>query len=216
MSEHLLPPSATQTERDISLTCAARCAPITPMARALWDPQTCPASLLPWLAWTFSVDRWRATWPESTKRAVVAAAMGVHRRKGTVAAVRQAVEALGTVLSVREWFEYGGDPYTARIEAYTDDVADDGTGLTPEVLADLLAIIEYTAPVRVHFDLEAGARFSRPLDAPAILPRPLAIASQHWRADTSDQVATITASPIPAAILARPINISSIHLRGTL
>lgn len=31
----------------------------TPVSiRELWNPDTCPANLLPWLAWSFSVDRW--------------------------------------------------------------------------------------------------------------------------------------------------------------
>ncbi len=215
MTDHLLPPSASAQERAIARTCAARCDDVPVPMRALWDPQTCPVELLSWLAWAFSVDRWRATWPESTKRAVVAAAMDVHRRKGTAASVRQAVEALGSALVVHEWWEYGGDPYTARIEAYTDDVVDDGTGLTPEVIEDLLAIIQYTAPVRVHFDLEAGALFSRPLGVSAILPRPLAVGSAHWRGDNADVSVTLLAGTGCAAVLHRPIHISSAHFRGT-
>ena len=214
MTDHLLPPSASPQERAIALTCAERCEDLPIPLRALWDPATCPADLLPWLAWTFSVDRWRSTWPEATKRSVIAAAMDVHRRKGTVASVRKAVEALGTVLVVKEWWEYAGAPYTARIEAYTDDVADDGTGLTPEVIEDLLAIIQYTAPVRVHFDLEAGALFARPLGAAVILPRPLAVGSAHWRGDTSDQSFALVFSGGAAAALQRPITISSAHWRG--
>jgi len=35
--------------------------------RLLWNPDLCPLALLPYLAWSFSVDRWDSTWSESTK-----------------------------------------------------------------------------------------------------------------------------------------------------
>ncbi len=28
-----------------------------------WHPQTCPEALLPWLAWSLSVDEWDESWP---------------------------------------------------------------------------------------------------------------------------------------------------------
>jgi len=63
--------------------------------RPLWTPDTCPASLLPWLAWTLSVDQWEPTWTEAQKREVIKASVEIHRRKGTVWAIRRALEAAG-------------------------------------------------------------------------------------------------------------------------
>lgn len=213
MTAHLLPPSATEQERDISLVAGARIESVEVPLRDLWDPQTCPVDLLPWLAWTFSVDRWKSAWTEQQKRDTIAASIAVHRYKGSVASVRKAVEALGTVLVLREWFEYGGDPYTARIEAYTMDVAEDGTGINPEIIEDLLNIIEYTAPVRVHFDLEAGALMQGAIGMAAIASTPAVVASMHWRGSTEDVALSIDGFIGAAAILLRPILISSIHLR---
>jgi len=62
---------------------------------ALWDPQSCPTASLPWIAWALSVDEWDTAWPESAKRAAVAASYPVHARKGSVAAVRMALAAAG-------------------------------------------------------------------------------------------------------------------------
>ncbi|EKQ5242665.1 phage tail protein I [Escherichia coli] len=56
---------------------------------------TCPANLLPWLAWSFSVDRWDDKWPEATKRAVIRDAYFIHCHKGTIGAIRRVVEPLG-------------------------------------------------------------------------------------------------------------------------
>ena len=209
--QHLLPPSSSAQEQAISLACATRCPPVP--IKSLWDPQTCPAELLPWLAWTLSVDTWRTSWSVATKRAVIAAAMDVHRHKGSVASVRAAVEALGATLTLSEWFEYAGAPYTALIQAYTEDIADDGTGLTPEVIEDLFAILTYTAPVRVHFALEAGARFSRNFGVAAILPTALAVNTAHWSNSADQSQANLGAFGL-AANLPRPVNIASAHWRG--
>lgn len=92
----LLPPNATATERALEGALAARLQALQPKVLAtLWNPATCPASALPWLAWQLSVDDWDEDWSESVKRAVIAASIDIHRRKGTVAAVRQAIAALG-------------------------------------------------------------------------------------------------------------------------
>jgi phage tail P2-like protein len=83
---------------------------------ALWDPQSCPAASLPWLAWALSVDEWDAAWPDTAKRAAVAASYPVHARKGSVAAVRMALEAAGYAGAeviehrdfFRQWLDAGG------------------------------------------------------------------------------------------------------------
>ena len=82
----------------LEVAAARACADIenTPIPlRRLWSPDTCPASLLPWLAWAFSVDRWDENWPEETKRAVIRDAYFIHCHKGTIGAVRRVVEPLG-------------------------------------------------------------------------------------------------------------------------
>lgn len=73
--------------------------------RTLWNPDTCPMSLLPYLAWAFSVDRWDESWTVATKRNVVRTAYFIHRRKGTIGAIRRVVEPLGYMLKVTEWWE---------------------------------------------------------------------------------------------------------------
>ncbi len=82
----------------LEVAAARACAEIenTPVPlRRLWSPDDCPANLLPWLAWAFSVDRWDENWPEATKRDVIRAAWFIHAHKGTIGAVRRVVEPLG-------------------------------------------------------------------------------------------------------------------------
>jgi len=88
----LLPPNATPLERRLTASGFAGAAGIVP---TLWHPATCPARLLPWLAWAESVDDWNEEWSEERKRAVIAASRAVHRLKGTPAAIRQALAARG-------------------------------------------------------------------------------------------------------------------------
>jgi phage tail P2-like protein len=105
----LLPPNATPQERAISL--AADRLPTVPL-KTLWTPQTCPEAQLPWLAWALSVDEWDATWPVETKRQVVAASIEQHRRKGTVGALRRALQRLGYEVEIDE---ATGVAYTFRL-----------------------------------------------------------------------------------------------------
>lgn len=86
----LLPASATQAEHRIEQSTARMGELATPL-RELWDPESCPASLLPWLAWSLQVDSWDADWSDDTRRAVIRGAIDVHRRKGTPWAIKRAL-----------------------------------------------------------------------------------------------------------------------------
>lgn len=89
----LLPPNQNAIENALALS---RRPAVDPSAlRYLSDAAHCPAPLLPWLAWARSVDRFEAATTEEQQRAVIASSISVHRRKGTVAAVRQVFRDLG-------------------------------------------------------------------------------------------------------------------------
>jgi len=115
MSDRLLPVGSSALEVAAAEACASLQQLPVPL-RTLWNPQTCPVALLPYLAWAWSVDRWDQTWPEETKRAVVAASQFVHRRKGTIAAIRRVVEPLGYVINVHEWWQTSEPPGTFRLD----------------------------------------------------------------------------------------------------
>lgn len=116
MSEDLLPPSATPQERATALATARVGSVPTPL-RELWDADTCPEALLPWLAWAYSVDGWDVGWTADQQRQAIKRSIAVHRRKGTIGAVKQALAALGFQAQVQEWFNQSpeGDPYTFKL-----------------------------------------------------------------------------------------------------
>lgn len=90
----LLPNNATGGELAIEQA-TARVGSVPIGIRPLWNPDTCPADLLPWLAWSLSVDNWDPSWSEGVKRAVIRQSVGVHKRKGTKGAVIEALLAAG-------------------------------------------------------------------------------------------------------------------------
>lgn len=91
----LLPPSSTPLERAIDRSAAARFAALPAVVASLWNAQTCPPAILPWLAWAMSVDEWNEQWGVDKKRAVIAESRLIHQQKGTVAAIRRALTAIG-------------------------------------------------------------------------------------------------------------------------
>lgn len=116
MSDHLLPPNADPQERALSES-IARLSDVPVLVRESWNPDTCPASLLPWLAWAYSVDDWAPDWTEQEKRDVIKQSLYVHKKKGTISAIERALTPLGYLIDVEEWWETTprGVPFTFKI-----------------------------------------------------------------------------------------------------
>lgn len=90
----LLPPAATPLERAIEQTQAVRL-DLAAIVPTLWNAATCPAALLPHLAWALSVDEWDNGWSIEKKRTVIAEARYIHQHKGTPSAIRRALASIG-------------------------------------------------------------------------------------------------------------------------
>ncbi|MBT9299800.1 phage tail protein I [Pseudomonas proteolytica] len=140
----LLPLSSTQLERAIEAAMAEKTE--IPL-RTLYNPDTCPAHLLPWLAWTWSVDRWDTRWTEAVKRSAIRSAFYVHAHKGTIGALRRVVEPLGYLIEVLEWWETKpeGVPGTFALKVGVLD-----TGITEEAYLELERLIDDAKPVSRH------------------------------------------------------------------
>jgi phage tail P2-like protein len=109
----LLPPNATPTERALS-SCTARTTALAVGAeyRSLWSPLTCPIESLPWLAWALHVDEWDENWSEEQMRQVIADSVAVHKTKGTIGALKRALQSLGYEVTVDD---QTGDVFTFRL-----------------------------------------------------------------------------------------------------
>lgn len=142
----LLPPNATQLERNLAKAGAAIESIPVPL-RDLWNPDKCPVEWLPFLAWTFSVDRWDPAWPVATKRAVIKSAYFVHKKKGTIGALRRVVEPLGYLIRVIEWHKQV--PVGPR-GTFQLDIGVLETGITDEMYQELERLIDDAKPLSRH------------------------------------------------------------------
>ena len=86
-SASLLPPNATATERAVEQATAHTTNLPVPL-RSILDADTCPANLLPWLAWSWGVDGWDDGWSEKAKRNTIRNAYRVQSRKGSAQSIR--------------------------------------------------------------------------------------------------------------------------------
>jgi phage tail P2-like protein len=92
----ILPNNRTALEHALEGVSAARFPLPTELVASVWNPDTCPADLLPYLAWGLSVDLWDDNWHEATKREVCRKSLILHRLKTTPAGIKAHVEVAGS------------------------------------------------------------------------------------------------------------------------
>lgn len=88
-------PNATPLERALSLTSAARRGLPSHLITDVWSVEDCPDDLLDILANSLSVDIWGSDWASERKRALIARSIDLHRRKGTLSAIRDYIDLAG-------------------------------------------------------------------------------------------------------------------------
>lgn len=145
-----------------------------------WHPATCPEVLLPWLAWSLSVDEWDENWSLQTKRAFIANSVKVHKHKGTVGAVKRALASLGVSVEFFEWFQEIDDiaiapyqskqPHTFMFIAWANEIpyTSDAVVLSPELYQAVRDVTNSTKPQRAHFDFLVGAKMQLGVQSAAI------------------------------------------------
>lgn len=145
----LLPPNQTALESSLSLSMQTQVNP--DILRTLINPITCPIALLPYLAWALSVDEWDNRWPENVKRQVVADSVQVHRIKGTLKSVKQAIRTLDLTASIKEWWQESpaAQTHTFKVRLHTN-----ANGITAKQCNDAEAQIRAVKPARSHFTLQ--------------------------------------------------------------
>jgi phage tail P2-like protein len=142
----LLPKNASAFELALEAT-TARIGNVPVIVREVWNPDTCPYKLLPWLASASSVDTWQADWTDAQKRGAIKASLAIHQRKGTIGAVKRALAAIGLGVKVQEWFNQDppGDPFTFKLIFETDQ-----TGIQFDDIAVILELVDNAKNLRSH------------------------------------------------------------------
>ncbi|MEX0319447.1 MAG: phage tail protein I [Ruegeria sp.] len=169
----ILPPNRSNMEASLEQAIRVADPDLAPVA-TLMNPDACPAALLGWLAWAMSVDEWDPDWPEETKRNAVAASVAIHRRKGSLRSVRDALAAFGfgaaAIVEGYGAFTYNGELTHDGSEDYgqPDHWAEFRVYLERPITidqADLLKrILRNVAPARCHlkglYFTEAANRYN--------------------------------------------------------
>ncbi|MBQ4836292.1 phage tail protein I [Pseudoalteromonas luteoviolacea] len=149
---------------------------------SLWDPFLCPEALLPWLAWSVSVDEWDEAWSENLKRQVISDAFAVHQVKGTPYALQKALDSLNIKTEIREWWQGTHSDElprgTVQVWALINSNLDEQQQgmLTPQMLKRVRRIIESVKRGSIHVDVQLGLAFEESIGsigvtAPAIVQR---------------------------------------------
>lgn len=152
----LLPPNATPLERALEMLAAVRLGTVDTPFRELWNAQTCPEELLPYLAWGLSVDQWSADWPLYIRRARVASAIAIQRRKGTPKSVVDVINSFGGSVKLREWFEMTppGVSHTFSLSVSLGGQSDDAP--SADFINAVIAEVNRTKPVRSQYDFSVA------------------------------------------------------------
>ena len=142
----LLPSNRTPLEQALAQVSMEKPA-LPDVLRRMIRPDTCPVELLPWLAIQRSVDRWDPQWSEAIKRKVIKDSFEIHKRKGTLGALRRVIEPFADVIDITEWhqLEPMGEPGT-----FSMSLALFESGLSEQGLADLERMITDTKPISRH------------------------------------------------------------------
>jgi len=102
-SPSLLPFNASAMERAIEAAARPDILPV-PITQ-LWNADTCPEPLLPWLAWALHVDEFDDIPTEAGKREAIRLSLALHRKKGTPWAIQRALAGQ----FIAEWRAAGGE-----------------------------------------------------------------------------------------------------------
>lgn len=161
---NLLPPNSSPLER---ATASALAIDLNPaVIKTLWNPEKCPASLLPWLAWAVSADGWELATTEQMQRDLIANSVQTHRIKGTAGAVKGALAALNINIDLVEWWQTQpkGTPHTFMLTAWANENRNGGAPLSAETYQKIRALVDELKPVRSWYEFVTGSRFTQPLN----------------------------------------------------
>ena len=161
--QSLLPANSRPLEHALA-GATAKLEPIPVPFDTIWDVDTAPDSLLPYLAYAWSVDEWNDNWTDDTKREVIKNSLWVHERKGTLGAVKRALAAMNYDASVIEWFQKSprGKAGTFSVEVHPT------TGIIADSILQIRAVIDAVKRLSAHYDVFIGLTLPATIGAYAV------------------------------------------------
>ncbi len=115
----LLPTNEDEKLKAIDLAYEARVAKLKEELQGistLAHPKLADEKYLPYLAHSHQVDFWSNELTLDEKRAIIDHSILLHRKKGTLLAVKEVLKRLNIDVKFYEWFEYAGLPYHFKID----------------------------------------------------------------------------------------------------
>lgn len=147
-NQSLLSPNATKLLKDLEAV-SSKSIDLQTLNRFVNNPNLAPANILPWLAWSLSVDDWDENWSIDVRRSVIKASVEVHRQKGTIGALKKALAAFNYQnIKIEEWFNYSGDPYHFKVSLEIVDV-----GFDFSIIGEIERIVKNTKNVRSYLEV---------------------------------------------------------------
>lgn len=142
-NKSLLPINASELLRNLEKT-GCKITELETRNKYVFNGDLAPENVLPFLAWSLSVDDWNDNWATDVKRNIIKTSLTLHRQKGTIGALKKALSAFNFAgIKIEEWFEYGGDPYHFRV---CFDIS--YAGFDINILSEINKVIENTKNVR--------------------------------------------------------------------
>lgn len=113
----LLPNNSTSLEKSIVSAFESVLDSKDILIKKLYNADECPTEFLVYLAWFFNVDfSIYNKLEEPAKREYIKQSINIHRRKGTLGALKEALKVDGYDIEIVEWYESGRIPHTANIK----------------------------------------------------------------------------------------------------
>lgn len=157
IKKNLLPPNHTPFESDLE-TVSSRISDIPVTIRDLWNPDTCPLELLPWLAWALSIDSWKDYWPESVKRARLRNAIAISKRKGTRQSLNDVIASFGIEMELDET-NANLAPFQFNIKIDVNNVGAQNSEFTRDIVEE----ISRTKRSASYFELQQQVKVTTPI-----------------------------------------------------
>lgn len=107
-------------------------------------------SYLPWLSWWFRVDTWDDSWTVARKREVVKEGLVLYRYKGTVWAVKRALDLTGFNPTLTVWHQM--NPIGAK-GTFLVEVIQDKDGLTQKDYENVVTLVESNKQGSQHWQM---------------------------------------------------------------
>lgn len=104
------------------------------------------------LAVQFDLSVWRDSWPLSLKRSVIKTAITDKRKKGTLSAVKKALESLGSACSIVEWWQQTPEGTPGTFKIYATQSEYEGV-ISDQLQEDIIAMVDDVKPASRHYDL---------------------------------------------------------------